>query len=258
MARAGGSWKLLLARMALVLGGLLVLGVAWLYAKVPRASARRVEAALPVVGVYDGVAFAWILRTEHGAALIDTGMEEGAGAILYELKQQGLEPEDVHTILLTHGHGDHVGGARTFFKAKVYAGPGEGALVRGEARSNRPLSRFFESMRPPPPSPSELTELTDGQTLEVDGETLRVYHLPGHTGGSVAYLWRDVLFSGDALVRDGEGVGMPPSFFSENAGQARTSLEKLLKVPFTLLADGHTGVTADARQKLERLLLHSR
>jgi glyoxylase-like metal-dependent hydrolase (beta-lactamase superfamily II) len=213
-----------------------------------------VEAALPVVGVYDGVSFAWILRTEHGAALIDAGMDTGADAVVEELKRQGLGPEDVHTLLLTHGHGDHVGGARVFFKAKVYAGPGEGALVRGERRSNRSMSRLLSGIRPPPPSPSEVTELTDGQTLEVDGQSLRVIHLPGHTEGSAAYLWRDVLFTGDALLRDGDGVGLPPAFLSEDAEQARASLSKLVKEPFTLLADGHTGVTADARQKLERLL----
>jgi glyoxylase-like metal-dependent hydrolase (beta-lactamase superfamily II) len=37
------------------------------------------------------------------------------------------------------------------------------------------------------------------------GETIRVLHTPGHTAGSMSYLWRDNLFSGDTLLIDGCG-----------------------------------------------------
>lgn len=245
-----------LGRVALVLGGLALIAAAWLYSKMPRPAAPRVEATLEVVGVHDGTAFSWILRTAHGAVLVDAGRDHEGDAILAELRRQGLGPEDVHTVLLTHGHPDHTGALWLFQKAKVYAGPGEAARMRGERPFQSPASRILLPLVGPPPwAPEGMLELKGGEDLDVDGQRIHVYAVPGHTAGSVAYLWREVLFSGDAVIGDGgQGVRLVPRFFSADVEQARESLRPLVKAPFTLMADGHTGVVADARQKLERLL----
>jgi len=253
--KKAGSLGGVFVRVVLVVGGLLLLAAAWLFSKMPRPSAPRVEAAVEAVGINDGVSFAWILRTAQGAVLVDAGFDAEGKALREELRREGLKPEDVHAVLLTHGHPDHWGAAHLFSKARLYAGPGEPAKIHGERPFTSPSARIMPLLfREMPPPPGEISEVQDGQELELDGEKIRVYHLPGHTSGSVAYLWREILFSGDALMREGEGVSPSPSFFSEDAAQARTSLEKLRAAPFTQLADGHTGVTADARQKLERLL----
>ena len=42
--------------------------------------------------------------------------------------------------------------------------------------------------------------LNDSDTLTFGSETLRVIATPGHTPGSLCYLWRDRLFSGDTLM----------------------------------------------------------
>ena len=98
-------------------------------------------------------------------------------------------------------------------------------------------------------------EQLTGQVLTLDGEEVRIVALPGHTPGSTAYLWKDLLFSGDALLgRGADEVALAPWFFSESQDQARESLERLAELPFTRMADGHVGVTADARFKLLRML----
>ncbi|HVE81445.1 MAG TPA: MBL fold metallo-hydrolase, partial [Myxococcales bacterium] len=75
------------------------------------------------------------------------------------------------------------------------------------------------------------------------------------TPGSTAYLWKDLLFTGDALMGQGAAaVTTAPWVFSEDASGARRSLEKLRDVPFTRMADGHVGATADARMRLLRFL----
>ena len=48
-------------------------------------------------------------------------------------------------------------------------------------------------------------QLVDGETLAFGGETLRALHTPGHTAGSMSYLWRDHVFTGDALLINGCG-----------------------------------------------------
>jgi glyoxylase-like metal-dependent hydrolase (beta-lactamase superfamily II)/rhodanese-related sulfurtransferase len=48
-------------------------------------------------------------------------------------------------------------------------------------------------------------QLKDGDTLEFGQESLRVLHTPGHTAGSMSFLWRDHVFTGDCLLIDGCG-----------------------------------------------------
>ncbi|MBF5043832.1 MBL fold metallo-hydrolase [Aggregicoccus sp. 17bor-14] len=238
----------------LILGGVALLLAAALVSQLPRAGDARIEAAPEVVGVYDGQSYAWILRTKNGAALIDTGMEPDGEHLLRELAAEGLGLRDVHTVLLTHGHRDHWGAAHLFPDARVLVGPGEEDVIAGVVKLHAPLVRLFDQLTPAPQPPARMETLFDGQVLELDGERLRVLHLPGHTPGSVAFLWHDLLFTGDALMARRGGVGPPPFFLCEDAAQARESLRVLLELPFTRIADGHTGLTENAKAKLREAL----
>ena len=48
-------------------------------------------------------------------------------------------------------------------------------------------------------------QLKAGDTLDFGGEQLKALHTPGHTAGSMSYLWRDHVFSGDTLLINGCG-----------------------------------------------------
>ena len=66
------------------------------------------------------------------------------------------------------------------------------------------------------------------------------------------YLYRDTLFTGDSLFRDGEDkVRILSGLVSEAPDQNRESLKVLLPIDFARTADGHSGVTLDAKKKLE-------
>ncbi|MRG26975.1 MBL fold metallo-hydrolase, partial [Laceyella tengchongensis] len=47
--------------------------------------------------------------------------------------------------------------------------------------------------------------LTGGESIELVGQTLKVLHTPGHSPGSVTYVWDDVIFSGDVLFQQSIG-----------------------------------------------------
>jgi glyoxylase-like metal-dependent hydrolase (beta-lactamase superfamily II) len=51
---------------------------------------------------------AFLLRSPEGAVLIDAGL--GGGAVEKVLKEIGVAPEEISLVLLTHLHGDHLGG----------------------------------------------------------------------------------------------------------------------------------------------------
>jgi glyoxylase-like metal-dependent hydrolase (beta-lactamase superfamily II)/rhodanese-related sulfurtransferase len=48
-------------------------------------------------------------------------------------------------------------------------------------------------------------QLVDGDVLRFGGEQLRSLHTPGHTAGSMCFLWRNHVFTGDTLLIDGCG-----------------------------------------------------
>ena len=80
--------------------------------------------------------------------------------------------------------------------------------------------------------------LVDDELIAFGGETLRVIATPGHTLGSLCYLWRDRLFSGDTLMINACGR---TDFQSGDAEQMFDSItEKLFVLPDeTLLYPGH-------------------
>lgn len=48
-------------------------------------------------------------------------------------------------------------------------------------------------------------QIQDGDVFEFGGETIKVIATPGHTPGSISFLWRDRIFTGDALLVAGCG-----------------------------------------------------
>ena len=48
-------------------------------------------------------------------------------------------------------------------------------------------------------------QLKDGDSLSFGAERIRALHTPGHTAGSMCYVWRDHVFTGDTLLVNGCG-----------------------------------------------------
>jgi glyoxylase-like metal-dependent hydrolase (beta-lactamase superfamily II) len=87
-------------------------------------------------------------------------------------------------VLETHAHADHVTSAG---KLREMTG----------ARAAVPSGCGI--------APAEL-QLVDGNMIRFGaGETIEVLHTPGHTAGSMSYVWRGNVFSGDTLLIDGCG-----------------------------------------------------
>jgi glyoxylase-like metal-dependent hydrolase (beta-lactamase superfamily II) len=234
-----------------------VLAIGALFATREPPDGPRVEAEPGMVGVEAGGAYAWIVRTPHGAVLIDAGLDAHGAAILGELRSEGLEAGQIHAILMTHGHPDHYAAAPLFRQAKVLVGPGDLAMIRGDKTHYATFGKILSAVLTMPPGPTVATELRGGEELELDGARFKVIATPGHSPGSVMYLYRDVLFTGDSLLRKKDGVAIAPSLMSEDSERNRASLRALEPLAFDKIADGHAGVTSDAKRKLARFLAGS-
>ena len=250
-------FKSKIVRVLLILLLLIVIGSVWLFSQMPKTGPARIQLTSNAVGIKTGNSYAWIIKTANGALLIDSGMDSQGKAIIAELRSMNLTPDDVHTILLTHGHGDHWKGCLAFPKAKIMAQKQDIALIRGERKPKGMVPAFFDKIIPKKQPPAVINELPDKEIVTIDGETFRIISLPGHTSGSVAFLWNDILFSGDSFMGTRTGADAAPSAFSDDYVMNRESLNKLLSIPFKQAADGHTGIIEDAHRKLEECLSHN-
>jgi len=170
---------------------------------------------------------------ERQVALVDAGNDTSGEAILAELSRRQLGPDAVSAVFVTHGHSDHIGAVGLFPNAQVMALDAEAALVEGRAGARGPLTRLF------PVRPTGITvtrRLEDGDVVTIGNVPVRVYAVPGHTGGSAAYLADGVLFLGDSadMASDGSLSGAP-WIFSDSQPENRASLARLEQ---RLVADG--------------------
>jgi hydroxyacylglutathione hydrolase len=245
--------KKILIALAIVIA-LPLLAIVALFATREPPDGPRVAAEPGVVGVEAGGAYAWIVRTRRGAVLVDAGLDARGTAILAELKSEGVPPDEVQAVLITHGHPDHYAAASLFRNARVLIGADDMGMLRGDTTHYATFGQVMAAVMPLPPGPKVSAELHGGETLEFDGARFTVIATPGHSPGSVMYLYKDVLFTGDSLMRKKDGVAIAPSLFSEDAEQNRASLRTLEPLAFEKIADGHVGVTSGARAKLRRFL----
>jgi len=113
----------------------------------------------------------------------------------------------VRYVLETHAHADHITGSSLLRE-------------RTGAKAAAPLPCGIVA--------ADL-QLEDGEELVFGGETIRSLHTPGHTAGSMSFLWRDAVFTGDTLLIGGCGR---TDFQSGDAGALYDSItNKLFALP---------------------------
>ncbi len=141
--------------------------------------------------------------------LIDSGVAGSEKVIRDYIETSGRDYGEIAMVLQTHSHPDHIGATRAIRDAtgcSVAAHPLERAWIEDvelQARE-RPVPGFHRLVRGSVPVDRALEE---GDLIPIGGDlALRVLHTPGHSPGSVTFLFsRDgALFSGDAIPLGGD------------------------------------------------------
>jgi metallo-beta-lactamase class B len=121
---------------------------------------------------------AWALQTSEGLIMIDSLYGYAAKDEQIDgLRKIGLNPATMKYLIVSHGHGDHHGGARLLqdeFGPRVVMGGPDWDLV--------------EKTQATIPPPKKDMVATDGQKITLGDTTVTIYLTPGHTQGTLSLL----------------------------------------------------------------------
>lgn len=154
---------------------------------------------IPVTPFQQNCTLIWCDKTKK-AAIVDPGGD--IDRVLVEVAKQGVE---LDKILLTHGHIDHVGGAKSLAEQT-------GLKIIGPHKSDKfwldELPQQSQHFGFPTSSAFEPSQyLNDGDTITLGDLTLEVLHCPGHTPGHLVFYHQDsqLALVGDVLFRGSVG-----------------------------------------------------
>lgn len=183
----------------------------------------------------------YIVVHENSAAVIDPGADEGS--IMALLAGEGAA---VKSIVLTHGHADHVAAAAALKRltgAPILAHPADSYLLRATENMIARALGLTEVIVPD-------MDLSDAKSVSLAGIEFAVLATPGHTPGSCClYSAKEqVLFSGDTLFRGSIGRS------DLQGGDAKTlarSLARLKELPAEVeVYPGHGPATTIGKERM--------
>lgn len=174
------------------------------------------------------------------AAVVDPG--DDGPALLAELSGRGLAAE---SILLTHGHFDHVGGVR-FLKERTGATVYVHADDAERMRTARRQGLLFGLSVDDPPPPDVL--LADGDRIALGDGAFEVAHTPGHTPGCVSFIAGPMAFTGDLIFAGSIGRTDLPG--GDHDALIASVRERIFTLPDgTVLFPGHGPATTVGEER---------
>jgi glyoxylase-like metal-dependent hydrolase (beta-lactamase superfamily II) len=187
----------------------------------------------------------WHVRGRDRDLLIDSGM----GVVSLRERIPLLSGRPILAIA-SHTHFDHIGTHHEFAERAVH--PDEADVLAHPTRANTLASKYVNDdsifTRLPPgdwaarryavaPAPATML-LPEGSVVDTGDRSFEVFHLPGHSPGSIALYERatEILFSGD-VIYDGE-----LAYDAENRAEMQqyvASMKRLLELPVRIAHGGH-------------------
>jgi metallo-beta-lactamase class B len=171
--------------------------------------------------------------------LVDAGAGPSASQIVSNIERVGRDPSKLSTVIITHCHVDHAGGAQFFqkrFGAKLVMHEQDAKAVQdGDNRVTAALwyGLHFE--------PTRVDVKLSGaqQALTFGTDSIVCLHTPGHTPGSIS-LYLDRAGKRFLFGQDIHGPFHPD--FGSDLAAWRRSMERLLALEADVLCEGHFGV----------------
>lgn len=124
----------------------------------------------------------WALKTSAGIIIIDTNFAWATEPEIIEgMQKLGLNPKDIKYVIISHAHGDHDQGAATL--QRLYGAK----VVMGAPDWDETLKRSPDVAGGVPKK--DIAVGPDGMNLTLGDETIKIVFTPGHTPGTLSYVF---------------------------------------------------------------------
>lgn len=169
--------------------------------------------------------------------------------IIREIQRLGLK---IKNIVNTHGHLDHIAEnavAKEQFDAPLLIHPADRRMLTNTEKN---LSVHTDRAVISPDADGTLDE---GDTIQLGAENIQVFHVPGHTPGSLVFYHPGFLIAGDTIFRGSVGrTDFPGSSEADLLHHLRT---KVFTLPDdTIIYPGHGPATTVGEERRTNPFVH--
>jgi len=175
-----------------------------------------------VVGLLQTNSYIIFDKYSGKGVVIDAG--GGPWEIIHRIEEKEIKVEGIY---VTHCHFDHILAVRELKEAlgcKFYIHRADEEVLKRSVEDAE-LYLGLSSFDPPKPD----GYIDDGDEIRVGRNILKVFHTPGHTPGSVSYVFDGGVFTGDTLFAG--SIGRTDMFGGDIKLLVKSVVEKLFKLP---------------------------
>ena len=203
----------------------------------------RIAGNLYYVGTYDLACY--LITTNKGNILINTGLANSYSIISNNIKQLGFKVSDIKILLTTQAHYDHMGAMADFQKlthASVMMDKEDVNVAKDGGSSDYALGGKEPSYKPVKTD----RLLSDGDLISLGNMTLKMLHHPGHTKGSCSYLfevkdnkkaYKILIANMPSIVTDKKFSEIPA--YPKIEEDYRNTLQKMKNISFDIWLSSH-------------------
>ena len=188
----------------------------------------------------------YLVRGLDKNVLIDTGTASNYSRLTQCLSELGLRPSQIHLIILTHEHFDHIGACPYFNKTAVIGAhilaANKIALQDEFVMMGKYLDEGARHFR------ADIW-LHDNSVIDLGNYKLRVIHTPGHCSGCICLYEQDlkIMFTGDTALAGGVLSGI---LGSGNVSDYMMSLQALSSLKLEEFYPGHGRISLTPEEDL--------
>lgn len=201
----------------------------------------------------NGSSHSYVIKGDYMNVMIDSGSDRNFRLLQRGLNRIGLRVRDIHLVINSHEHCDHIGANRYFQEfsmiaayrlaaSKMVSGDYYVTMYKGNDLNELPLRvhLWLENMT----------------RLDLGNYSLRVFHTPGHTSGCISIIEtrRGLLFSADSVF-----AGGTLSYIAESGsiGDYLDSLARLRCFGLQALYPGHGRISNTPIEDIDRAMANA-